>query len=53
MESRMSSADMSFDPPSDSDDEYASHSPSNYISDQNSDPAELIEKDDFPCPSRS
>lgn len=47
MESRMSSADMSFDPPSDSDDEYASHSPSNYISDQNSDPAELIEKDDF------
>ena len=47
MESRMSSSDISFDPPADANDDQASYSPANYISDSNMDPAELIEKEDL------
>ena len=47
MESRMSSSDISFDPPADANDDQAAYSPANYISDSNMDPAELIEKEDL------
>ena len=47
MESRMNSSDVSFDPPAEANDDQASYSPANYISDSSMDPAELIEKNDL------
>ena len=47
MESRMNSSDVAFDPPAEANDDQASYSPANYISDSSMDPAELIEKNDL------
>ena len=47
MESRMNSSDVSFDPPAEANDDQASYSPANYISDSSMDPASLIEKNDL------
>jgi RNA polymerase sigma-32 factor len=47
MESRMNSSDVSFDPPAEANDDQASYSPANYISDSSMDPAELVEKNDL------
>lgn len=46
MESRLSSSDMSFDPPSEANDDEASFSPSGFLADESKDPAELIERED-------
>ena len=43
----MNSSDVSFDPPAEANDDQASYSPANYISDSSMDPAELIEKNDL------
>lgn len=45
MESRLTSADMSFDPPTEASDEQASFSPSGFLTDDSNDPAELVEKE--------
>ena len=47
MESRMSSSDVSFDPPAEASDDQASYSPANYISDSTMNPADLVEKNDL------
>ena len=47
MESRMNSSDVSFDPPAEANDDQASYSPANYLSDSSMDPAELVEKNVF------
>ena len=44
MESRLSSSDMSFDPPSEASDEQASFSPSGFLTDDTCDPADIVEK---------
>ena len=46
MESRLSSSDMSFDPPSEANDDEASFSPSSFLADESKDPADLIERED-------
>jgi len=46
MESRLSSSDMSFDPPSEANDDEASFSPSGFLADESKDPADLIERED-------
>ena len=46
MESRLSSSDMSFDPPSEASDEQASFSPSGFLTDDTCDPADIVEKED-------
>ena len=46
MVSRLSSSDMSFDPPSEANDDEASFSPSGFLADESKDPAELIERED-------
>ena len=46
MESRLSSSDMSVDPPSEANDDEASFSPSGFLADESKDPAELIERED-------
>ena len=45
MEKRLSGMDMSFDPLSESDDEEASYAPSQYLEDNDADPAEIFEKE--------
>ncbi len=45
MESRLSSSDMSFDPPSEASDDEASFTPSGFLADETKDPADLIEKE--------
>ena len=44
MEKRMSGIDMSFDPPSESDEE-ENYSPSSYLPDEESDPQQIVEKE--------
>ena len=44
MEKRMSGIDMSFDPPSESDEE-ENYSPSSYLPDEESDPQKIVEKE--------
>lgn len=46
MESRLSSTDMSFDPPAEANDEEASFSPAGFLADETKDPADLIERED-------
>ena len=46
MESRLSSTDMSFDPPTEANDEEASFSPAGFLADETKDPADLIERED-------
>ena len=46
MESRLSSTDMSFDPPTEDNDEEASFSPAGFLADETKDPADLIERED-------
>ena len=45
MEKRLSGTDMPFDPLSDSDDDEASYSPSQYLEDIDTNPADIFEKD--------
>jgi len=45
MEKRLSGTDMPFDPLSDSDDDEASYSPSQYLQDIDANPADIFEKD--------
>ena len=45
MEKRLSGTDMPFDPLSDSDDDEASYSPSQYLEDIDANPADIFEKD--------
>ena len=45
MESRLSSSDMSFDPPTEASDDEASFTPSGFLADETKDPADLIEKE--------
>ena len=45
MESRLSSSDMSFDPPAEASDDEASFTPSGFLADETKDPADLIEKE--------
>ncbi len=45
MESRLSSTDMSFDPPTEASDDEASFTPSGFLADETKDPADLIEKE--------
>ncbi len=45
MESRLSSSDMSFDPPNEASDDEASFTPSGFLADETKDPADLIEKE--------
>ncbi len=45
MESRLSSSDMSFDPPTEASDDEASFTPSGFLADETADPADLIEKE--------
>ena len=47
MEKRLSGIDMSFDPLSDSDDDEAVFSPSQYLEDKEADPADIFEKESF------
>lgn len=47
MEKRLSGIDMPFDPLSDSDDDEASFSPSQYLEDMNANPADIFEKETF------
>lgn len=47
MEKRLSGIDMSFDPLSDSDDDEAAFSPSQYLEDKEADPADIFEKESF------
>ena len=47
MEKRLSGIDMPFDPLSDSDDDEASFSPSQYLEDMDANPAEIFEKETF------
>ncbi len=47
MEKRLSGIDMSFDPLSDSDDDEAAFSPSQYLEDKEGDPADIFEKESF------
>ena len=47
MEKRLSGIDMPFDPLSDSDDDEASFAPSQYLEDNDADPAMIFEKDNF------
>ena len=47
MEGRLSSHDMTFEAPTDSDDEDAWQAPANYLEDRRQDPAELIESADW------
>ena len=46
MESRLSSSDMSFDPPTEASDEQAAFSPSGFLADDTCDPADIVEKED-------
>ena len=46
MESRLSSTDMSFDPPAEANDEEATFSPAGFLADETKDPADLIERED-------
>ena len=46
MESRLSSTDKSFDPPTEANDEEASFSPAGFLADETKDPADLIERED-------
>ena len=45
MEKRLGGSDMSFDPLSESDDDEASFAPSQYLEDENADPADIFEKE--------
>ena len=45
MEKRLSGTDMPFDPLSDSDDDEASYSPSQYLEDEDANPADIFAKD--------
>ena len=45
MEKRLSGADMPFDPLADSDDDEASYSPSQYLEDEDANPADIFAKD--------
>ena len=45
MEKRLSSSDMSFDPLSDSEDDEAAYSPSNYLQEEGSNPLDIFESD--------
>ena len=45
MESRLSSSDMSCDPPTEASDDEASFTPSGFLADETKDPADLIEKE--------
>ena len=45
MEKRLSGSDISFDPLSDSDDEEAVYSPSQYLQDESSNPEDILEKE--------
>ena len=45
MEKRLSGSDMSFDPLSDSDDDEASYAPSQYLQDEDADPADIFENE--------
>ena len=45
MEKRLSGTDMPFDPLVDSDDDEASYSPSQYLEDEDADPADIFEKE--------
>jgi RNA polymerase sigma-32 factor len=45
MEKRLSGTDMPFDPLSDSDDDEASYSPSQYLEDEDADPADIFAKE--------
>ncbi|MBA6413570.1 RNA polymerase sigma factor RpoH [Parahaliea sp. F7430] len=47
MEGRLSSRDVAFDSPVDSDDDDAWHAPQYYLEDQRSDPAEAVESSDW------
>jgi len=47
MEGRLSSRDVAFDSPLDSDDDDAWHAPQYYLEDQRSDPAEAVESSDW------
>ena len=47
MEKRLSGIDMPFDPLSDSDDDEASFSPSQYLEDMDANPADIFEKETF------
>jgi RNA polymerase sigma-32 factor len=47
MEKRLSGIDMTFDPLSDSDDDEASFSPSQYLEDMDANPADIFEKETF------
>ena len=47
MEKRLSGIDMPFDPLSDSDDDEASFSPSQYLEDMDTNPADIFEKETF------
>jgi RNA polymerase sigma-32 factor len=47
MEGRLTSRDVAFDSPVDSDDDDAWHAPQYYLEDQSSDPAEAIESSDW------
>ena len=45
MEKRLGGSDMSFDPLSESDDDEASFAPSQYLEDEDADPADIFEKE--------
>ena len=45
MEKRLSGSDMSFDPFSDSDDDEATYAPSQYLQDEDANPADIFEND--------
>ena len=45
MEKRLSGSDMSFDPLSDSDDDEATYAPSQYLQDEDANPADIFEND--------
>ena len=45
MEKRLIGSDMSFDPLSDSDDDEATYAPSQYLQDEDANPADIFEND--------
>ena len=53
MEKRLGGSDMSFDPLSESDDDEASFAPSQYLEDEDADPADIFEKESLPEESTS
>ncbi len=53
MEGRLSSHDMTFEAPTDADDEDSWQAPANYLEDKGHDPAELIEAEDWRDSSES